>query len=141
MTINILEKVGEITITELRSAKENNRIAIKEQERLAELKRLEEERKERERQEQIARFLPKLADEINKAAEEGATFIELLWEEEKANPCEIDFRVLEKVFESVKTIFKNLGYSMLLHSYSQSWVTRSGKLGFLNISWSNISEK
>lgn len=139
MTINILEKVGEITITELRSAKENNFIAIKEQERLAELDRLEEERKERERQEQIARFLPKLTDEINKAAEKGKIHIELLWKVGAANPCGIEFRVLEKVFESVKTIFENLGYSISLHSYSQSWVTRSGKLGYLDIWWYNIS--
>lgn len=139
MTINILEKVGEITITELRSAKENNFIAIKEQERLAELDRLEEERKERERQEQIARFLPKLADEINKAAEKGKIHIELLWEREEANPCGIEFCVLEKIFDSVENIFKNLGYSISFHKYSQSWVTRSGKLGYLDIWWYNIS--
>ena len=140
MTINILEKVGEITITELRSAKENKSIATKEQVRQAEIKRLEEERKEKERQEQAAKFLPKLVDRINSAAEKGNESICLLWREEETNPCGIEYCVLEKIYETIKSILESIGYSVYLHTYSKSWTTRSGKLGELTISWSTIEE-
>ena len=83
MKIEMFEKVGEITIAELRPASLNNSIATAEAERKAEIARIEAERKEREEKEQAVKVLTLLVEEINKTAETGATMLALDWTEKR----------------------------------------------------------
>lgn len=138
MKIEMFEKVGEITIAELRPASLNNSIATAEAERKAEIARIEAERKEREEKEQAVKVLTLLVEEINKTAETGATMLALDWTEKRPASHGIrwnDWLHLSKYF---KPILESAGYTFCVHWYSDSWTRRSGKIGYAYIYWHKV---
>lgn len=134
MKIDILEKVGELTITEIRSAEENRQIAKAENERQAELKRIKEEQEEKEKIQRIQNFLPLVMEKIDKTAESGDYYLEILWMSGTKN-CGLGYWEFLSISQKIVSILKSLGYSAHCHDYSASWTTRSGKEGYLYISW------
>lgn len=134
MKFDILEKVGELTITQIRSAEENRKIAKAENERQAELKRIKEEKEEQEKIQKIQNFLPLIMEKIDKTAESGGYSLEILWMHGTKN-CGLGYWEFLSISQKIVSILENLGYSAHCHDYSASWTTRSGKEGYLYISW------
>lgn len=135
MKIEMFEKVGEITIAELRPASENNAIATIEAERKAEIARLEAERKEREEKAKTMQVLAIIVDEINKAAESGAKMVSFNWTEKHPKDCGVDWHDWLNLSKHFKPILESAGYEVTAHWYSDSWTRRSGKIGYANIYW------
>lgn len=134
MKFDILEKVGELTITQIRSAEENRKIAKAENERQAELKRIKEEKEEQEKIQKIQNFLPLVMEKIDKTAESGGYSLDILWMHGTKN-CGLSYWEFLGISQKIESILESLGYSVHCHNYSASWVTRSGKEGYLLISW------
>jgi hypothetical protein len=135
MKLEILEKVGEIILIELRSAEENKEIATIEQEKQKEqalIKKAEQEQKNKNR---AVRILTVLADVINKKAECGNTYLALSWAKGMASPYGISAEDWENCGELVGEMLALLGYSCTVHWYSSAWRKKSGKIGWLNISY------
>lgn len=137
-TIEMYEKVGEITIAELRPASANRSIAKAEQERQAEIRRIEAEEAERKRQIRANGVLAKIVDAINSRADAGKEHLELMWRTDKADPYGISSSDWRAVGDIITEILSNCGYSISdPHWYTSSWVTRSGKIGYVNIYWNS----
>ena len=138
-TIELFQKVGEMTITELRPASMNRSIAQAENARIAEEERLKKEAYDRETQEIAVGVLAKVAEAINTRAEAGGEHLEVLW---TTNDASQDYGISYKDWircESVlREILKAHGYSVHdTHKYTPSWVTRSGKIAYVDIYWCN----
>lgn len=130
MKVEMFEKVGEIEIVELRSAIENKAIAEIERARKAE----EEERKKAELVIKVASWV---AEEINKKAEKGETWLDIRFNMGADYPCTIS--ECKSVEKKVKEIFTSLGYDIRdIYEYSISWANRSECWGYWNIYWSNV---
>ena len=80
-TIEVFQKVGEMTITELRPASMNRSIAQEEKSRKEEEERIRKEREKAEKQEKATVLLAKLIEAINNKAEQGAMTLSIDWNE------------------------------------------------------------
>lgn len=137
MKVEMFEKVGEIEIVELRSAAENKAIAEIEKARKAEEERLRKEKEEREKDELAVKVATWIAEEINKKAENGEDYLEILFEVADKHPY--GFYECLTVEKRIKEIFASLGYDVRdIYEYSQSWKTRSGRWGYWTFHWSNV---
>lgn len=139
MKIDIVEKVGEITITELRSAKENRAISNEAQKLLAEKKRIEEEKKRIEKEKkriETLKKLPHIMECINKIAQNGQTTLYFEWYTSKNYTSNgvtwEEWKILKDTFNSH---LGSLGYTMRDYEYSTAWQKKSNKLGYGSISW------
>ena len=135
MKIEMFEKIGEITIAELRPASENNMIASVEAARKAELARIEAERKEREEKEKTMKVLAVIVEEINKAAETGAKVLSFNWTERRPKDNGVTWNDWLACSKHFKPILESAGYEISVHWYSDSWTRRSGKVGYAHIWW------
>lgn len=139
-TIEMFEKVGEITITELRPASMNRAIAKAENARIAEEERLKKEAYDRETQEIAVGVLVKVAEAINTKAEAGGEHLEILWTTDISNKKNygIDYTNWLRCESILREILEVHGYSVHnTHKYTSSWVTRSGKIAYVDIYWCN----
>lgn len=135
MKIEMFEKVGEVIVTELRPASENNAIASIEAGRKAELARTEAEQAEQKKRKKVQRILAIVAEEINKKAESGSTWLRFDWHEKTSSKVSwIDWYLHSDL---LTPILKEAGYSVTDYWYSTSWRNTSGKIGFLQIGWFN----
>lgn len=138
-TIEVFQKIGEMTITELRPASMNRAIAQAESARIAEEERLKKEAYDRETQEIAVGVLAKIAEAINAKAEAGGEHLEILWTTDlldKRN-CGIDYTSWVRCESILREILKAHDYSVHdTHKYTSSWVTRSGKIAYVDIYWS-----
>lgn len=136
MKIDIVKKVGEITITELRSAKENKAVADEAQKLIAEKKRIEEENKRRELLNRLQTLVPHIMELINDKAQRGGTSLDFEWRTSKNYKSNgvtwEEWNVIKKTFNSH---LGSLGYSIREHEYSDSWKKQSGRIGYGWISW------
>jgi hypothetical protein len=128
-------KVGENTITHLRSAKENNAIAVKRAEENAELARIATEDAERAAQEKAVTLLTIIGKAIDKAAEKGETSIFFNWTTERPYSNDIKIEDWEKCSKYFLPELEALGYKHNFYRYSDSWIRKSGKIAFGDISW------
>lgn len=124
MKIEMFEKVGEITIAELRPASENNMIAS-----------VEAERKEREEKEKTMRVLAVIVEEINKAAETGSMSLGFEWTEKRPSAHGVSWSEWLHLSKHFLPILESAGYTSTVHWYSDSWTRRSGKVGYAYIYW------
>ena len=135
-TVEIYQKVEEFTITELRPASMNKAIAQAEQERLAEIARIRKEEEERKLREQSFVVLTKIADAINAKAEQGKEHLELAWHTSGKDPFGVSASDWKTVGSRVAEMLKSHGYTVSEpHWYTSSWVSRSGKIGYVYIYW------
>ena len=135
MKLEILEKVGEVILVELRSAEDNHEIATIEQEKQKEqalIRKAEEERKNKIRAVEI---LTTLAEVINKKAECGHTHINLSWHRDNPPPHGISVKDWKNCGECVKEMLALLGYSCEVYWYTTAWQKKSGKIGWADIRW------
>ena len=135
MKIEVFEKVGEVIVTELRSASENNAIASIEAERKAELARIEAEQAKQKKRKEAQRILAIIAEEINKKAENGSTWLRFNWHEKTSSKVSCTDWYLYS--DLLTPILREAGYSVTEYWYSNSWRYTSGKIGFLQIGWYN----
>ena len=138
-TIELFQKVGEMTITELRPASMNRSIAQAENARIAEEERLKKEAYDRETQEIAVGVLAKVAEAINTKAEAGGEHLEVLWTTDISNKrdCGIDYTSWNRCESILREILEAHGYDVhATHRYTPSWVTRSGKIAYVDIYWS-----
>ena len=135
MKVEILEKVGEITITCLRSAEENNVIASVEAARKAEIARIEKEREEQEAMVKTAELLATLVEQINVAADKGAFCVDFDWTEGVPTSKNVQWKEWEKYSDKFIPVLEQMGYKCYTHWYSKSWRTRSGRIGYASIHW------
>jgi 2-oxoglutarate dehydrogenase complex dehydrogenase (E1) component-like enzyme len=131
MKIEIFEKTGEVTIVQMRTAEENNAIALTAitQEKMARME------KERKIQESFSKVLQTLAQKINKAAEDGHHYFYLDWSKSSPKPHNIDWETIKGLSEKLVSIFKIMGYNITVHEYCPQWAEKSGRLGYISISW------
>ena len=135
-TIEMFEKVGEITIAELRPASMNHAIAKAEQERLAEIRRIEAEEAERKRQARASKVLTKVVEAINNKSENGKEHLELAWRTDSNNAHGISASDWKAVGDIVSEILTSYGYEVRdPYWYTSSWTARSGKIGYVYIYW------
>jgi hypothetical protein len=138
MKIDIVKKVGEITITELRSARDNRVIANEANRLLEEKKRIEEEKrriaeekKHRELLDRLDTIVPHIMRCINEAAKTGRKYLDFAWDTSKDSKSNgitwEEWKILKETFNSH---FGSLGYRISDHEYSDSWKERSGKVGY-----------
>ena len=136
MKITMYEKVGEMVVTELRPASTNNAIATAEAARIAEAKRIEQEAKEAKEKEASTGVLARIVEAINRNAEKGKCSVRFEWT--KSSPksngiTDTEWTLYSKYF---KPVLEAAGYTVdTPHWYSQSWVTRSGKIGYVSVRW------
>ena len=142
MKVEILEKVGEITVTQLRPAEENRVIADTEAKRKAELARIEEERRESEAKKReseakkrAVELLPTICEAINKKAEKGDVNLTLEWSKGQPKHYGISWTDWLECSKYILPIFEQLGYKHYEHYYSDGWVKRSGKNGYITFYW------
>jgi hypothetical protein len=135
MQIEIYEKVGEVSVLELRSAEENRAIATAEMERRQEVARLTEEKKRHEATVKCAELIPTIMGVINQAAEDGETTLPLLWTKDHPTQLGLNFNEWSECEEMLASAFEKLGYKFFISQYSTSWAKRSGKIGWGSIRW------
>ena len=134
-TIEVYQKVEEITIAELRHASMNRSIAQAEKARQEEEERLRREVEERRKREKSFEVLAKVANAINATAEKGCEHLEILWTYDE-NPWGVSDSDWKDVGDMVTDILKSHGYSVHEpHWYTSSWRSRSGKIGYVDIYW------
>lgn len=133
MKIEMYEKVGEIIVTNLKTAEENKQIA----EEVRALKAEEERRRKEERkqieQKKAKELLPIIVEKINTTASLGNSTLTFEWSENVKS--EISFYDWNLFYEYYKDYFVGLGYKFNIHEYSKSWRERSGKIGYATIYW------
>lgn len=135
-TVELYEKVGEITIAELRPASMNHAIAKAEQERQAEIKRIEAEEAERKRQARASKVLAKVVEAINNKSDNGVEHLEIMWRTDRDDVYGVSASDWKAVGDIITEILTNYGYSVHdPHWYTSSWTTRSGKIGYVDIYW------
>lgn len=147
-TFKVFEQVGEITITNIRSAEENRRIAneVKEKEKKEKEERERQEaiekkmREEKERQEAMEFLVNVLIPTINKEAEAGRQVLSLFWCESwcicKHENYGISYNAYKSYFKYFSQILNEMGYRVdPIHEYSQGWRNQSGKIGYAYIWW------
>ena len=136
MKVEILEKVGEITITQLRSAEENRVIADAAAKRKAELARIEKEKRENEAKKRAVEvLLPAICEAINKKVEKGDVNLTLEWSKGQPKHYGISWTDWLECSKYILPIFEQLGYKHYEHYYSDSWVKKSGKNGYITFYW------
>ena len=135
MKLEILEKVGEVILVELRSAEDNHEIATIEQEKQKEQALIRKAEQERKNKVRAVEILTALAEVINNKAECGHTHISLSWHRDTPAPLGISTKDWENCGECVKEMLKLLGYSCEVYWYSTSWAKKSGKIGWADIRW------
>lgn len=135
-TIEMFEKVGEITIAELRPASMNHAIAKAEQERLAEIRRIEAEEAERKRQERAGKVLTKVIEAINDTSENGREYLEIMWRTDRDDLYGVSTSDWKAVGDIISKVLTSYGYKVNEpHWYTSGWTTRSGKIGYVDIYW------
>ena len=136
MKIDIVEKVGEIIVTELRPASLNAEITSAELARQAEIRAIEKAKRDKEDQMASAQVLAVLSEKMNAAAERGQHMIYLEWNR-NSNPIKnLSFDRWEHLVKNyIGDILKGLGYKIYSHEYSDSWKRKSGKIGHYSIHW------
>lgn len=116
MKNEIFEKVGEIILaTNIRSAKENKKIATK---------------AKQDNSKRAIEIVAILAYIINQKAEQGDTHLDLYWKKDKPLPYGISAEDWENCAEFIRDVFTSLGYS-----YHPSWLLNSNKITWVRISW------
>lgn len=136
-TLEIYEKIGEITSIHLRTAEENKRIAAEESARQAEEKRIKREEAERQAREEAVQISLQMLEKINAKAESGSTILNLDWHENSPRPFGMSDYEYERLYPYLKEILSPLGYKITaLSRYSKSWTYKSGKIGYAWVSWS-----
>lgn len=135
-TIKFYEQVGEISFAQLRTAEENAKIAEDERARQAEEFRIAEEERKRAIREQAMGVCVKIADTINKAAEKGYSSKIYTWYDGKESYFDLNARDFVKMLPAIKEILVPLGYKINdFYYYSDSWTRKSGKVGYITITW------
>jgi ribosomal protein L11 methylase PrmA len=135
-TIEVFQKVGEMTITELRPASMNRAIAQDEKNRQEEEERIRKEREEAEKQVKASAVLVKLIEAINHKAEQGGMCLSIDWNESNDSKQMVsshDWLMLHSDY--IDPILTGAGYKVSTHWYSDSWTRRSGKIGYVYIYW------
>jgi hypothetical protein len=135
MKLEILEKVGEVILVELRSAEDNHEIATLEQEKQKEQALVRKAEQERKNKVRAVEILTTLAEVINSEAERGHTNISLSWHRDNPSPHGISVKDWENCGECVKGMLALLGYSCEVYWYSTAWQKKSGKIGWVTIRW------
>ena len=135
MEIGIFEKVGEITVTCLRPAEENNAIASVEAARKAEIARIKKEQEEREAAAKATELLAIIVEQINIAAEKGEFSVSFDWTEKVPASKNVQWKDWEKYSDRFIPILEQMGYKCYTRWYSKSWRTRSGRIGYGSIYW------
>ena len=136
-TLEIYEKVGEITSVHLRTAEENKKIAIEEKARREEVARIQREEELRKNREKAFKISMEILEKINKLSDEGNTSLWLNWRTGTPSPLTVNFHSYDLLFPYIKEILCPLGYNLAEpYSYSASWTRKSGKIGYAWISWS-----
>ena len=136
-TVELYEKVGEITIAELRPASINRSIAQSENDRKKEEERIRKEREEAEKRQRASVILAKLIEAINEQADLGKFGLHLNWTTSNYDELLISDSDWLKCDHAanVDPILEAAGYHVNTYWYSDSWTRRSGKIGYLHISW------
>ena len=136
-TVELYEKIGEITIAELRPASMNRNIAQLEINRKNEEERLRKEREEAEKRQKASVILAKLIEAINEQADLGKLSFDLNWTTSNYDKLLIsDSEWLScDHATNIDPILESAGYRISTYWYSDSWTRRSGKVGYLHISW------
>lgn len=138
MKIEMFEKIGEVTIAELKPASENKKIANEIFKQKQEELRIIKEKEEKEKQRIGMKILAHLTEEINKIANDGRTSFEINWTIKNPTNKEINWRDWMKASDDyVIPILESAGYCIRTHWYSDSWTRRSGKIGYIYVSWSS----
>lgn len=132
MKLEIFEKIGEMNITQVRTAEENNAIASAEKARLAELAEL---KKQQELKEKAPIIIQSLMEKINQTAEKGGNSLTLEWTEKIPRFHGITWQEWSALGEKIIPSFEKLGYHIYIHWYSPAWRTKTGKIGYTYISW------
>lgn len=135
-TIELFQKVGEMTVAELRPASMNRSIAQAEKEKQEEEARIQKEREEAEKQVKATAILAKLIEAINCKAEQGGMCLSIDWTESNDSKQTIsshDWLMLHADY--IDPILTSAGYKVSTHWYSDSWTRRSGKIGYVYIYW------
>ena len=136
MQIDIVEKVGEIIVTELRPASLNAEIMGIELARQAEIQAIEKAKRDKEDQLASAQILAVLSERMNTSAERGSGFIRLEWERNSNAIKGLSFERWEYLYEQyIGKILNDLGYTVSRYEYSDSWKRKSGKIGYYSIYW------
>lgn len=135
MEFKVITKTEEIAVIGFKTAKENRSIATtvrEEKDKQIEKQRIERDAKEKKALEELYQNIMKA---INKESEEGRYTLHIQWRE-SYKPFDISISVWELKEKEIKTFFGNLGYRVDdVYIYSDSWRNRSGKVGYVTISW------
>ena len=135
-TLEIYEKVAEISAIHLRTAEENRRIAEEENARKAEERRIAEEKRKAENQEKAVEVALKLLEIINGRAERGLTSIELMWQQYEKSHFGLYSREFIELIPFIRNILSPRGYDIKnFYHYSTSWTYKSGREGYCTIYW------
>lgn len=136
MKIEMFEKVGEINIVNLRSARENKMISEAERARKAEEERIRKEAEEQENARIAKEVLIKLINAINAEADKGGQHLHIEWRADKLEPFGIRWGEYGKAIKYILPILESAGYQVdERYEYSDSWTRRSGKWGYVYIWW------
>lgn len=147
MKIEMFEKVGEIEIISLRPACENKMIAEAEQKRKETERKRKAEEEERRKEEEARKnailakaVIVELTKAINKEAENGGTRLYLGWHNrakyDTDNYTNITWNDFINTFEYTRPLLESAGYKVGdIYQHSDSWRRRSGKIGYIHISW------
>ena len=124
-----------MSVLEVRSAEENRAIAEAETARKQEVARLTEEKKQHEATAKCAELIPAVMEAINRAAENGATGLTLLWTKDHPTQFGLNFDEWSRCNEMLTLTFDKLGYKFCITEYSAPWTKKSGKIGWGSIWW------
>ena len=138
MKVEMYEKIGEINIVTLRSAEENQQIARETNKRKDEEERMRKEKEEKENRLIANKVLLNLINAINTSAEEGKTFLEIVWNKDtNTTPHSITFEEYKRGEKYFKPVLESAGYKVnSMHVYSKNYTKQSGKQGYVFIFWS-----
>lgn len=135
-TLEIYEKVAEISAIHLRTAEENRRIAEEENARIAEERRIAEEKRKAEMKEKSVEVALKILEIINSRAEKGLTSVELMWKQYEKSHFDLYSREFIELIPYIRNVLSPLGYTIEdFYHYSTSWVYKSGREGYCTIYW------
>ena len=137
MKVEMLEKIGEIEIVNLRPASENRAIAEVEKAKRAEEERIRKEKEEEQLRKDAQIVLIKIIDLINKEAEKGSNSMSIdFYHTSAKDKYGFTFKEYQKTFELIKPVLESAGYKLdEPYEYSRSWQNKSGKDGHCYIYW------
>lgn len=123
------------TLIEFKSAEENKKIAETEKLRRAQILEEQRKREQEEYKQRAMELIPHIIDTINCLAKQGETSLHIEWREKQKAPYKISDTDWLHSYQYIEPILEKMGYTFKSHWYSESWRTRSGKIGYLYIYW------